>query len=591
MVEDASSALTNAIDILCHDYDNPESPNPDGPAQVDVLDDYIQNARAKGLTKLEMTRMVNLVTSKFVKRPVAMRIIREGLIPNCQVPSQCAIRIASCLNNSKVSMQIKAGLLRWLAMICQTNRLEAHSSGKSVIHCLYGLIFAALKYESCRQWVCHILYHSTTIRSLVKSWRIQYVIELYKKNQHSSYLLGLLAAYRRFAPEQVPEYLVPSSRAGIGAKLFKIPDQELDAVISSVFYHEQSTHDYRLAHKRNRLANKVGAPFPQSAVDPSGTGLALEDIQSLQQLVGNLHKLNYPLQMASVLNANSLLAAKMGAWMLALAPSSDDVWERLWNWVVEHGKSVWVLTRIQELMAFSKVPLPADVTEHILTGMLNEMIERHSSNALTINYGHLEASIDLLPFIYNHQREQLQKSIFEPLHEVLVNIVPDNYKDKMILRTIENLSITTSHAPHLGLLIAQFVARLSQTDSVSILDCALRFYEHHVKHLETESGNDLVKKCLACPISSVALRACALGSKLQDSNIRELCQQLKTDLKHYGQSDHLVTEAVKLKIKLRQESISSSSPWAIHVSDSVDTSDDRFDTHILDHLEEIGYSV
>lgn len=538
-----------------------------------------------------MTRIVNLVTSTFVKRPVAMRIVREGLIPNCPVPSQCAIRIASCLNNSKVSIQVKAGLLRWLAIICQTNRLEPHSSGKSVIHCLYGLIFAALKYESYRQWACHILYHATTIRSLVKPWRVQYVIELYKKNQHSSYLLGLLAAYRRFAPEQVPEYLVPSSRAGMGAKLFKIPDQELDAVISSVFDHEQSTHHYHLAQKRNKLANKLGAPYPQSAFDQSSTGLALEDVQSLPQLVENLHKLNYPLQMASVLNANSLITAKMGAWMLALAATSDDGWDRLWNWVVEHGKSAWVLTRIQELMAFSKVPLPSDVTERIITPMLNEMIEKHSSDTLTINYDHLEACIDFLPFIYNHQREQLQKNILEPLHTVLVKIVPDSDKDKMISRTIENFSIATSQEPQLGRLLAQFVARFSQTDSVFILDRALRFYEHHLKHLEVDDGADLVKKCLACTISSIALRACALGSRLQDSTTRELCQQLKTDLKHYGQSDHLVTEAVKLKIKLREESISSSSPWAIHVSGSVDTSDDRFDTHILDHLEEIGYSV
>lgn len=199
-------------------------------------------------------------------------------------------------------------LLKWLVVVYDF--LE----DPFILSKLYSSLITKISYETTRQWVCHLLYLSTT-QALVKPWRVQYLLEAYQRSPNSIYIIGLLRLYREYAPTLVKGKL-PMVKEGI----FQPPSPETVSAIQAIQGRTgssaSSSPPSKVAPVRKELLKKkrlissisVLNNVPPPLFSRYDINLGIESVTSISQFVHKYHKFKFPEQMASVFNDTGMLS-------------------------------------------------------------------------------------------------------------------------------------------------------------------------------------------------------------------------------------------------------------------------------------------
>ncbi|XP_023782742.1 centromere protein I isoform X1 [Cyanistes caeruleus] len=261
----------------------------------------------------------------------------KSLIPASVVPENSVVTAVSWLCVSKCSGNIQLLFLKWLITVFD------FIDHKEQLHALYGFFFSFLQDEKMCPYVCHLLYLLTR-KENVKPFRIRTLLDLQAKMGMQSHLQALLSLYKLFCPEQVTITL-----SGKMKSYFKNPEGPWKAAITAVRQRNQGTSPLSQAvflgtsqpqsRKRKWNAQLV---IPATSTNTNNLeeegeknsvylystsrSFPVEQLQTFPQLLQNIHHLEFPSQMGSVLT-NPLLLHYMNC------VKDESIYLRLYYWM------------------------------------------------------------------------------------------------------------------------------------------------------------------------------------------------------------------------------------------------------------------
>ncbi|XP_058515178.1 centromere protein I isoform X2 [Ochotona princeps] len=214
--------------------------------------------------------------------------ILKCLIPATVISEDSVVKAVSWLCVGKCSGSTKVLFYRWL--IAMFDFIDH----KEQINLLYGFFFASLQDDDLCPYVCHLLY-LITIKENVKPFRVRKLLDLqakmiYFRNSENLWKTALLAVRQRnqgLYTEPIKLMLGPTEIRPLRRRW---KSHSIIPVLNS------STHTNECGKKEMSLSD---------CLCNSGS-LPLEQLRKFPQLLENIHCLELPSQMGSVLN-NSLL--------------------------------------------------------------------------------------------------------------------------------------------------------------------------------------------------------------------------------------------------------------------------------------------
>ncbi|XP_074738651.1 centromere protein I [Strix uralensis] len=242
----------------------------------------------------------------------------KSLVPASVIPESSIISSVSWLCVGKCSGNIQLLFLKWLITVFD------FIDHKEQIHALYGFFFSFLQDEKMCPYVCHLLYLLTR-KENVRPFRIRRLLDLQAKMGMQSHLQALLSLYKLFCPE-----LVTITLPGKMKTYFKNSEGPWKAAINAIRQRSQgnsplsqplflgtaqpqsrkrkwNTQLFIPASSTNR--NNLEQDRGKNHVDLYSTNKSfpVEQLQTFPQLLENIHHLEFPSQMGSVLTNPLLL--------------------------------------------------------------------------------------------------------------------------------------------------------------------------------------------------------------------------------------------------------------------------------------------
>ncbi|XP_011770132.2 centromere protein I isoform X1 [Macaca nemestrina] len=310
-----------------------------------------------GLASEEIDVLLNIALSGKFGNAVNTRILK-CMIPATVISQDSVVKAVSWLCVDKCSGSTKVLFYRWLvAMFDFIDRKEQ-------INLLYGFFFASLQDDALCPYVCHLLYLLTK-KENVKPFRVRKLLDLQAKMGMQPHLQALLSLYKFFAPALISVSLpvrkkiyfknsenlwkmallaVKQRNQGPSPEPLKLmlgpanvrPLKRKWNSLSIIPVLNSSSYTKECGKKEMSLSdclNRSGS-FP------------LEQLKSFPQLLQNIHCLELPSQMGSVLN-NSLLLHYINCvrdepvllrfyYWLSQTLQEECIWYKVNNY--EHGK-------------------------------------------------------------------------------------------------------------------------------------------------------------------------------------------------------------------------------------------------------------
>ncbi|XP_066571135.1 centromere protein I [Amia ocellicauda] len=269
-------------------------------------------AFTRGLPPEGIAAMLDLALSlRIANNTFGLRVLK-CLIPASVVPDNAVTRGVSWFCVGKLSSTMQTMFIRWLITVFDL--IEP----KEQLHALYGIFFSFLPDENLCPYICHLLYLLTQ-RENVKPFRIRRLMDLQSKMGKQPFLLALLSLYKVFCPEMVS--LSMPSRIKNGFKNYNSTWKTALSVVqrnnkAEILNDLQITVNERHPTSRKRKWNThlvvppVSSCVPQTSAAGCVTGsnsFPLEQLATFPQLLQNIHCIELPAQMGSVLNSPLVL--------------------------------------------------------------------------------------------------------------------------------------------------------------------------------------------------------------------------------------------------------------------------------------------
>ncbi|KFV60320.1 Centromere protein I, partial [Tyto alba] len=293
-------------------------------------------ALQRGLPPEGLDVLLNVALSGKLADNVNTRLLKS-LIPASVVPESSVVSSVSWLCVGKCSDNVQLLFLRWLIAVFD------FIDHKEQLHALYGFFFSFLQDEKMCPYICHLLYLLTR-KENVKPFRIRRLLGLQVKMGMQPHLQALLSLYKLFCPE-----LVTINLSGKTKTYFKNSEGPWKAAINAVRQRNQenssvsqllflgtarpqsrkrkwNTQLFIPASSTNR--NNLEEGREKNCVDlyTTNESFPVEQLQTFSQLLRNIHCLEFPSQMGSVLT-NPLLLHYMNCI------KDDCIYLRLYYWL------------------------------------------------------------------------------------------------------------------------------------------------------------------------------------------------------------------------------------------------------------------
>uniref|UniRef100_G3T791 Centromere protein I n=1 Tax=Loxodonta africana TaxID=9785 RepID=G3T791_LOXAF len=271
-----------------------------------------------GLAPEKIDILLNVALSGKFGNSINTRILK-CLIPATVISGDSVVKAVSWLCVGKCSGSTKVLFFRWLvAMFDFVNE-------KDQVNSLYGFFFASLQDDALCPYVCHLLYLLTK-KENVKPFRVRKLLDLQTKMGMQSHLQALLSLYKFFAPTLISVSLPVRKKI-----YFKNSENLWQMALIAVRQRNMGPSPVSLklilgsakVRPVNRKRNSYSViPLPNSSnyvrecgkkemsisdcLSNNGS-FPVEQLQSFHQLLENIHCLELPCQMGSVLNSSLLL--------------------------------------------------------------------------------------------------------------------------------------------------------------------------------------------------------------------------------------------------------------------------------------------
>ncbi|NXL65143.1 CENPI protein, partial [Chordeiles acutipennis] len=293
-------------------------------------------ALQRGLPPEGFGVLLNVALSGKLADTVNTRLLKS-LIPASVIPEDSVVSSVSWLCVSKCSGNTQLLFLKWLITVFD------FIDHKEQIHALYGFFFSFLQDEKMCPYVCHLLYLLTRKES-VKPFRIRKLLDLQAKMGVQPHLQALLSLYKLFCPELVTITLPGKMKA-----YFKNSEGPWKAAINALRQRNQENspapqplflgtaqpqsrkrkwNSQLIIPASSKTKNNLEEDREKNHVDLYGTNesFPVEQLQTFSQLLQNIHRLEFPSQMGSVLT-NPLLLHYMNC------VKDESVSLRLYYWM------------------------------------------------------------------------------------------------------------------------------------------------------------------------------------------------------------------------------------------------------------------
>ncbi|KAM8952846.1 centromere protein I [Pelodytes ibericus] len=243
--------------------------------------------------------------------------LMKCLIPASEVLQSSVIKGVSLFCVGRCSAQVQVLFIRWLITIFDLIKC------KDALSSLYNFFFCFLQDDKLCPYLCHLLY-LVTKKDHVRPFRVRKLLDLQSKMGLYPPLLGLLSIYKIFCPGMVSFTLPGRVKNYFKASNF-LWTSELRAVIKRNAGDPTvdqklslGERNYPATGSRKRKWNSTmwptvcsnlwnTVPFTVNHLVSANEPFPVEKLQTFPQLLENIHKLELPAQMGSVLKSPLLL--------------------------------------------------------------------------------------------------------------------------------------------------------------------------------------------------------------------------------------------------------------------------------------------
>ncbi|XP_075394716.1 centromere protein I [Tenrec ecaudatus] len=270
-----------------------------------------------GLSPERIDTLLNVALSGKFGTAVNTRILK-CLIPTTLIAGDSVLKAVSWLCVGKCAGSIKVLFFRWL--IAMFDFIDQ----KDQVNLLYGFFFASLEDDILCPYVCHLLYLLTK-KENVKPFRIRKLLAIQAKMGMQPHLQALLSMYKLHAPTLISVSLPTRNKICFknSGSLWQMAliavrqrNTEPSPVSLKLTLHSANIRPIKQKCKSDSLipeskSTSYGKECGQKEMSLPGVlsnscSFPIEQLRSFPQLLENIHCLELPGQMGSMLN-NSLL--------------------------------------------------------------------------------------------------------------------------------------------------------------------------------------------------------------------------------------------------------------------------------------------
>uniref|UniRef100_A0A672N1G8 Centromere protein I-like n=1 Tax=Sinocyclocheilus grahami TaxID=75366 RepID=A0A672N1G8_SINGR len=260
-------------------------------------------ALSKGLPPEVITVLLDLALSLNAGTANCTRVLKF-LIPATVVPQEAVVKGVSWLCVGKINMfSFKVLFVRWVLTVFDL--IDCKDNLRSI----YGFIFSFVTEENLCPFICHLLY-LLTMREHVHPYRVRKLLDIQAKMGRQPFLTQLLALYKVYRPDLVTLSLPSRVRTG-----FKNHNSTWKVALSAVQRKNKGAVlvDQSLSldvkekpstRKRVRchLCNTVKS-FTEHSLNSNKKVFRLQELRSFKELLENIHNIELPAQMGSLLGS------------------------------------------------------------------------------------------------------------------------------------------------------------------------------------------------------------------------------------------------------------------------------------------------
>ncbi|KAI5629986.1 centromere protein I, partial [Silurus asotus] len=263
----------------------------------------------QGLPPDAISQLLDLALSLRAGGVTCLRILKF-LIPASVVPQEAIVRSVSWLCVGKMNINAQVLFLRWVLTVFDL------IDCKDRLRSIYGFIFSFVTEENLCPFVCHLLY-LLTIKEHVQPYRVRKLMDIQAKMVNSLLFRLFISLPKKFLctvlifTSDIPAFLW--FQAG-----FKNYNSTWKAALSAVQKRNrpEAMADLSLSLElkgkstsRKRKLHHLEVPGLSSAIDTGSDSkvLRMQELQSFAQLLQNIHNIELPAQMGSLLGSSSAL--------------------------------------------------------------------------------------------------------------------------------------------------------------------------------------------------------------------------------------------------------------------------------------------
>ncbi|KAG8447712.1 hypothetical protein GDO86_015000 [Hymenochirus boettgeri] len=351
-------------------------------------------AEHHGIAPDEISVLLNLALSGNLADNLSARLLK-CLIPVSEVDQNSIVQAVSLFCVGKCSTNTQIMFIRWLITVFD------YIVCKEILSSFYNFFFCFLSYDIMCPYICHLLYLITK-KDHVRPFRVRKLLELqnkktYFKSSHLLWRMKLKAVAQKNAGD---------------------PGSDLRMVIGD--------KEFLQSHSRKRKWNRNPLPKVCSSIwakGPITTSLVTSDqtfpvekLQTFQQLLENIHHLELPAQMGSVIK-NPLLLHYINCI------KDDTPFLRLNYWLsfTLHEECAWYKgskCSKEEIEAFLETVV--NTQEFLQEGLTST--EGFLYKSLPYWNGcHRSHILDLISWIPIGSSSEMEELLYEPLAQIFIS--------------------------------------------------------------------------------------------------------------------------------------------------------------------------
>ncbi|XP_067455753.1 centromere protein I isoform X2 [Thunnus thynnus] len=268
-------------------------------------------AYSRGLSPEAISIMLEFAMSLRMGTTPVVRVLK-CLIPATVVPQEAVVRAVVWLGIGKIPITTQILFIKWVLTIF--DMIDA----KDQLRAVYGFIFSFVTEENLCPYICHLLYLLTRKES-VRVFRVRKLLDLQSKLGRQPFLLHLLSLYRVFCPELVTLSIPSRMRSGFRnhnspwkSALIAVQKRNGSQVASSIspaVAIKDKTNSRKRKHWQLEMPAVSSAVNKEAQTEPSSSRkvVPLVQLHSFAQLLENMHRVELPAQMGSLLGSSLAL--------------------------------------------------------------------------------------------------------------------------------------------------------------------------------------------------------------------------------------------------------------------------------------------